>query len=707
MNTKHTFWSLCNKYDKIEVPIIQRDYAQGRETAEIKRLRKKFINDFLINSLLTNQKVELDFVYGSILVERNEDDKRKIFIPLDGQQRLTTLYLLHFFIALKENRLNEVSAVLSKFNYETRPSAHDFCKKLINDFEVINLTNIKFDIENSEWYNENWDNDPTVSGMINMLDTFANNDALVNASDSLLDRLLDSQDQLVSFYFTDLDEFGLTENLYIRMNARGKMLTDFENFKSEFFKIINYNHVLLDQVKDKIEYGWVDNLWNFRNKDSYVIDEPFMFYLNFITEMLYSKNVELKSYDKEIDYLDFKILKDVYSVEANLKFLIFAFDFIKDLKNHTQPDLLWKEHSSLNEILKVIVSKKGDINELFLLFAAIEFKYQGKSDANLYDFLRVVRNLVHNTRDKSRREWSKLLHAINNLIADENVYTLLINKLIPKDLAGFEVKQRNEEIFKAKLFDHYPEIKDSILQMEDDENFKGNISNLLLSNYANSPQEYSQLSLEELDPSTINSKVLTATYSGYMAIAKDNFNQVWGDLLITGIYSQTNESRLMYNYDFRKAPAMINFAKKFSKKNKKLNLQAYLMDVQKEFVKKLEKKQPAFEEITNVKHQLYLYYIMHTRIYNKQYNSFFKNGYNFGWLSKEKGFKSLFVNGIEDCRYFHTTNPIFQTYDSQFRYNLGLNPKNSLEQEMIASGRKREPFKLIIDWANSEVVNEL
>ena len=108
MNTKHTFLTLCNKYDKIEVPIIQRDYAQGRETPDVIRLRKKLIDEFLINALVENQKIELDFVYGSILIEKKDEDKKKIFIPLDGQQRLTTLYLLHFFVALKEKRIGEI-----------------------------------------------------------------------------------------------------------------------------------------------------------------------------------------------------------------------------------------------------------------------------------------------------------------------------------------------------------------------------------------------------------------------------------------------------------------------------------------------------------------------------------------------------------------------------------------------------------------------
>ena len=93
MSNKYTFWSLCNAYSKIEIPIIQRDYAQGRNTMEVQKLRDRFINDYLIDSILKNENIELDFVYGSIL-QLNNNDKSKIFFPLDGQQRLTTLTIL-------------------------------------------------------------------------------------------------------------------------------------------------------------------------------------------------------------------------------------------------------------------------------------------------------------------------------------------------------------------------------------------------------------------------------------------------------------------------------------------------------------------------------------------------------------------------------------------------------------------------------------
>lgn len=125
MPTKYTLYSLCQSYDKIEIPIIQRDYAQGRKDQDV--LRNKFV-DYLLSALKEHTAIELDFVYGEERHDIAKDGKTKVmtFIPIDGQQRLTTLWLLHWFLAVKENRLAEISSILSKFTYETRPTAHDF-----------------------------------------------------------------------------------------------------------------------------------------------------------------------------------------------------------------------------------------------------------------------------------------------------------------------------------------------------------------------------------------------------------------------------------------------------------------------------------------------------------------------------------------------------------------------------------------------------
>jgi len=697
MNNKYTFWELCEKYAKIEVPIIQRDYAQGRETPDVQILRNKFVNDFLIASLLASEKIELDFVYGSILTEQEEEQKKNIFIPLDGQQRLTTLFLLHVFIAIKEGRLAEIKDTLSRFSYETRPSSHDFCKALISLEKVDDLSAIKAEIEDAVWFNEEWKDDPTVSGMLNMLHTLASNSQLRNADDGLLYELMNSNDKLVSFYFTDLDEFGLTENLYIRMNARGKMLTDFENFKSEFFKIIRYNHNLLEIVKDKIEYDWVNNLWEFREEDCFVIDPPFMAYLSFITEMLYFKGAQRRAKFYESDFLNFRVLKQVYSVEENLRFLIFALDYIKDESIHDGVEILWKGET-LYGILTDILNDKRDINQTFVYFSALSYCHANKPKTNLHDFLRVVRNLIENTADNSKREWPRLISSLEKLISDDNVYSRLLEIDSEKELIGFDKAQRKEELFKANLIQSFESCKKLVFDIEDNENLKGNISNVLLATYAKTEDDVEDLEIEQVVPNEDFLKQLEAVFKCYEVIAEDNFDSVWGDLLNTNVYQQTYYHRYIVNDDYEKGVAIMFFAKNLSASKKKLP--EYLLKIQKKFIKDLAKKYDDFSEIRKVHEQLYLYYIISSRIYGKGCTGFFKNGnYNIGWLGKEAGFKSYFKEGIEGSNYFETSNPIFQLYNLQFRYNLGINEYNTLDLETIGGNKKRDPFSLIQDWA--------
>ena len=69
---------------KLRVPRIQRSYAQGRES-ELD-IREKFLGD-IFSSLNSGTSLEMSFVYGSF--------GSGVFDVLDGQQRLTTLFLVH------------------------------------------------------------------------------------------------------------------------------------------------------------------------------------------------------------------------------------------------------------------------------------------------------------------------------------------------------------------------------------------------------------------------------------------------------------------------------------------------------------------------------------------------------------------------------------------------------------------------------------
>ena len=72
-----------------------------------------------------------------------------------------------------------------------------------------------------------------------------------------------------------------------------------------------------------------------------------------------------------------------------------------------------------------------------------------------------------------------MISSLQNLISDQNVYELLSKLEDENLLVGFNVDQRKEEIYKSKLFLLYPTFQNDIFKIEDNENFSGNISNIL------------------------------------------------------------------------------------------------------------------------------------------------------------------------------------------------------------------------------------
>jgi uncharacterized protein with ParB-like and HNH nuclease domain len=154
-----TLFDLLDKYE-IEVPIIQRDYAQGRQDDHTKMVRFNLLKDMKSAILKKTPPLDLNFVYGK--VESNK------FIPLDGQQRLTTLFLLHLYAFYDDDSKTNL---LQKFTYETRKSSRDFFKELTKNRADVFKSDLlpSMEIEDSEWFVSTWKYDPTIQSALVML----------------------------------------------------------------------------------------------------------------------------------------------------------------------------------------------------------------------------------------------------------------------------------------------------------------------------------------------------------------------------------------------------------------------------------------------------------------------------------------------------------------------------------------------------------
>lgn len=243
--------------NKILIPKIQRDYAQGRAKysksgIEITSEKPYQVRMGLVNSLFegVNDKVRVDlnFVYG----KKDQIDGKDIFIPIDGQQRLTTLFLFHWYIYQRANILDDVKRLGDAFSYDTRDTTREFCKELCNkifvgdDTRINNMLSAREEeksiyklssqIKDMIWFTSNYSHDPSVKSMLTMLDTIEEKfvfSGLYKEATKFVEvsEWLKSSDCTIVFTYLDVQDFD-DQDMYIKMNARGKELTNFEIFKA-------------------------------------------------------------------------------------------------------------------------------------------------------------------------------------------------------------------------------------------------------------------------------------------------------------------------------------------------------------------------------------------------------------------------------------------------------------------------------------------
>jgi len=133
-----TFLQLVHKYS-IVIPVIQRDYAQGRKTEKVTEVRQNFVRDLISYIKEASATHELDFIYGTV---NATDSQIAEFVPLDGQQRLTTLFLLHLYVAGRKGKYSEFISIMkgintsNRFTYKTRNSSTMFCERLLSEYDI-------------------------------------------------------------------------------------------------------------------------------------------------------------------------------------------------------------------------------------------------------------------------------------------------------------------------------------------------------------------------------------------------------------------------------------------------------------------------------------------------------------------------------------------------------------------------------------------
>lgn len=556
MSKAITFWQLIQG-NKIEVPVIQRDYAQGREEDKINAIRKDFVHD-LISTLEDEQRtLHLGFVYGKIdgkdkyaERERNKraienilnavegyaqqldmriqtditalsDDKFKsvnlpTFIPLDGQQRLTTLFLLHWYLSVfSVDNSAPLLDVLHHFTYKTRKSSLEFCDAICQSENVQPLKEctetLSEAIENNKWFRKAWLKDSTVKGMLVMLDALHSELIKKENKKELLQQLIGEDTKVITFDFLDLNELNQTDELYVKMNARGKQLTEFEHFKawlqnyvstkkvksSEGDEEVPLKNLIQEQDwKRKLDRSWLDLFWSNKEEGIYSVDNAI--YNAFKQIALFDfiatseKNEETLAFSRIVrdnTFVPFSEYQEHnFFNESTINFLFSALNALSNNED-IQKYESWLEDITCDSFFgaKLDLSKfwlKNDKNPdrdatvfhyAFLLF--LTNPGNKDSEVQFKAWMRFTRNIIFNTYIQNPENFYDAIKALYGL----SLYIDSIDAYItsPTPRIPFFGEASKQEILKSKLIDEDVNWQAPIIHCENHLYFKGDINFIL------------------------------------------------------------------------------------------------------------------------------------------------------------------------------------------------------------------------------------
>lgn len=414
-----------------------------------------------------------------------------------------------------------MEAVLSKFTYETRISSRNFCQSLVsNNIELIKDLKPSNQIINSPWFYLSWKKDPTIDAMLRTIDDIHD---MFNDVDNLWFKLT-NENSLIKFYFVNLENIGLSDDLYIKMNARGKLLTTFENFKATLEKKINddnweENSNYIEKFEYKIDTIWTDFFWNnFRQNNN--IDSAL---LNLFSTILMIRQSVLRDKDTEeriniisslqadsnnltsqwMNQNDFEYIKDI------LDLLSFNYDKIKKLELKIP---FFRHSASEGFISKIVNDSKGSsYTHKVLLFAQLEyFRRCTEYDYEKYsEWMRVIRNIVsRGDIEKSGKRpdiirspqtFDGVIFLVNELANGcDDIYKNLSDSNFSIN-STFAKEQIEEERIKAKIFQDKPNLKTVLNQFEDTDLLRGRISFIFYCiNYNGNPSNLNDKLLEQI-----------------------------------------------------------------------------------------------------------------------------------------------------------------------------------------------------------------
>ncbi|MCH3992357.1 MAG: DUF262 domain-containing protein [Prevotella sp.] len=260
---------------QIIIPELQRDYVwekrnvQGLMNSILSRYQEKTTVTLKIEEEKKNvpnsikqylerqySRLRYNVRIGFIYAYHSVDELDKYYL-IDGQQRITTLFLSLLVAYKKAQRANDFRRLyfvnnLPKLDYKVRDISHQFLVSLI-DYE---LSPQSKSFDQSKFFHQAYSHDKSAATLWNNYQLITS--ILKNEKD--YNSLIDYLENYIEFNYFDTNMSYQGERLYLYMNSRGETLSSHEIIKA----------VMVERSDDKLKAStlwedWQDFFW--RNRD--------------------------------------------------------------------------------------------------------------------------------------------------------------------------------------------------------------------------------------------------------------------------------------------------------------------------------------------------------------------------------------------------------------------------------------------------------
>lgn len=364
---KNNINNLLQHYNLV-VPEIQREYVWGNN----KTVVETFIHD-LVKSLKKGE-ANIGFLYSY----KNGTE----YHIIDGQQRLTSIILLLYVLAARNEdvhrefvQLLRINDAVPAFAYRVRATTVSFMHHLF----ASRLTDAD-EIEKQTWYKRAYNNDVTIKAILGIIKIF----------NGLSLSELKYQDVLgrVTFWYFAVEQTSQGEELYITMNSRGEKLADNEQLKPRLFSKL--------ETDQKEKYGkfwdeWEEFFYTHRkNRNIKSVDVAMNNIIRIVLELLTKcehNNVQAGKDDANITLADLKKYMD-------------AIIYLSNINN--------EEFS--NEIDRLYGDSKSDLN-FFVLKALLTERIKGQDSELEYErVFNTIKNQVRRDKINSHKAFLEFLN---------------------------------------------------------------------------------------------------------------------------------------------------------------------------------------------------------------------------------------------------------------------------------------------------------